>query len=51
MAIQNYNDLYAHYGHEIHVNRYTDTLGDVINVSIECEDCYEVLIDFDNEGE
>jgi hypothetical protein len=51
MSVQTYNELAEHYGHGINITKYTDTLGNGINMSIECEDCYEVLIDFDNEGE
>jgi hypothetical protein len=51
MSVQNYSDLADHYGHDINISKYTDTLGNGINMAIECEDCYEVLLDFDNEGE
>jgi hypothetical protein len=51
MSAQNYSDLYAHYGHPVVIARYTDNVGDVSNVAIECEECNEVLLDFDNEGE
>ena len=50
MSVQTYNDLAEHYGHDIVIGKYTDTLGNAINMSIECEDCYEVLLDFDYEG-
>jgi hypothetical protein len=51
MSVQNFNDLNEHYGHELVVRHYQDTLGNPINVAIECEDCHEVLLDYDKEGE
>ena len=42
MACQNYNDLYSHREHKISIHTYYDE-----NVAIECEDCHEVLLDFD----
>lgn len=48
--INNFNDLYKHYGHEVVVARYEDTTNEPINVAIECIDCYEVLIDYDREA-
>jgi hypothetical protein len=47
MACQNFTDLLKHYGHEVVVARYTDNENEVHNVGIECEDCHEVLLDFD----
>lgn len=34
----------SHAGHNVVVSIY----GDNVNVAVECEDCYEVLIDFDS---
>jgi hypothetical protein len=45
MSVQNYADLIAHKGHEISIYTYHDE-----NVAIECEDCHEVLLDFNREG-
>jgi hypothetical protein len=45
MSAQNYNDLAEHFGHPLHIAIY----GDQTNVAIECEECDEVLLDFDNE--
>jgi hypothetical protein len=45
MAVQNYKDLISHYGHTISIAIY----GEGNNVSLECEHCFEVLLDFDNE--
>ena len=43
-----YYDLLAHIGHKIVVVGYgEDGDGDFANVAIECEDCNEVLVDFD----
>ena len=39
------NEWLNHQGHKIVVARYTDTNNDVINVSIECEECWQVLAD------
>jgi hypothetical protein len=44
MSVQNYSDLADHYGHSLDVAIY----GDQANIAIECENCNEVLIDFDN---
>lgn len=46
MSVQNYNDLADHYGHSLDVVIY----GNQANIAIECENCNEILIDFDNEG-
>lgn len=46
MAAQNYADLVAHEGHKISIHRYYTE-----NVAVECEECFEVLLDFDNEEE
>jgi hypothetical protein len=43
MSAQNYNDLSEHYGHKIDIAIY----GNEANVAVECEDCSEVLFDFD----
>jgi hypothetical protein len=51
MSVQNYADLNEHYGHELNVRHYQDTLGNPVNIAIECVDCYEVLLDYDKEGE
>ena len=44
MASANYEELNAHIGHSVVVANYATE-----NVAIECEDCSEVLIDFDRE--
>lgn len=42
-----FNELKHHVGHKIKVVEYGD--GQIVaNVAIECETCFEVLIDFDN---
>jgi len=51
MSANNFDELYRHYGHQVVVARYTDEEGKVIGVAVECEECYEVLIDYDKEGE
>lgn len=44
MSVINYKELKAHKGHHIVVVTYGE---EEENVAIECEDCYEVLLDFD----
>ena len=51
MSSTSFKELYQHYGHEIVCARYTDSEGDVANVALECVDCNEVLMDYDNEKE
>ena len=48
MSAFNYEELERHVGHNIVCVRYTDENNVVYNVSLECEDCCEVLLDFDN---
>jgi hypothetical protein len=47
VSVQTFNELADHYGHSLNVAIY----GDQTNIAIECENCNEVLLDFDNEGE
>jgi hypothetical protein len=49
MAVQNFTELVSHAGHNVAVVTYG--LDVPINVAVECEDCYEVLFDFEREGE
>ena len=44
MSVQNYSDLIAHKGHSISIFTYAEQ-----NVSVECEECHEVLVDYDRE--
>jgi hypothetical protein len=46
MSATDYNDLSRHIGHKVEVVTYADT-----NIAIECEECSEVLLDFDREVE
>ena len=54
MSVWNFEDLMRHVDHDVRVSRYVafDTGGQerTLNVAIECEDCYEVLVDFDAPG-
>lgn len=43
MGAHSYEDLIRHVGHKIVCVKYADGQ----NVAVECEDCYEVIIDFD----
>jgi len=45
-----FEELYRHYGHEVVVARYTDLNGEAIAVAVECNDCPEVIINHDKEG-
>lgn len=51
MGVHSFDDLAMHVGHDVHVAQYVtfDELGEmrVANVAIECETCYEVLLDYD----
>lgn len=45
-----FNKLSEHIGHNIVIVKYVvDEVSPAINISIECEDCAEVLIDFEEE--
>jgi hypothetical protein len=44
MSATTYEELLRHVGHDIE----TITYGSVENVAIECNTCYEVLMDYDN---
>lgn len=46
MSVNNFAELLAHAGHEVNVNTYGDK-SDPVNVAVECEDCQEVLLDYD----
>ena len=52
MGVHTFEDLLSHRGHDVRVNQYVtfDDDGEmsVLNVAIECEECYTVLIDFEN---
>ena len=38
-------EIGKHYGHEIVVAQYSDSEGTPVNYSIECMDCFEVIVD------
>jgi hypothetical protein len=44
MSATDYADLSRHIGHKVEVVTYAE-----VNVAIECEDCSEVLLDYDKE--
>ncbi len=49
MSVNSYKELKAHKGHKIVVATYGDNKRkDNLSASIECEDCNEVLLSFDN---
>lgn len=48
MSVQNYTELFYHYGHHIVIAQYSSKskpAGE--SVAIECEDCSEVLLDYE----
>ena len=45
MSAYSYQELREHIGHAVVVVEY----GNGVNVAIECEDCCEVLLDFDED--
>jgi hypothetical protein len=45
MRVQNFQGLYYHYGHQVEVVMYGHR-----NIAIECDDCSEILLDFNEEG-
>lgn len=47
MAAQNYEELAQHQGHKVEVVIY----GGEANAAVECVECSEVLMDFDNDEE
>ena len=50
MSVNNFAELVAHAGHSVSVNTYGDP-SDPVNVAVECGDCQEVLLDYDQECE
>lgn len=46
-GFSDYDNIRAHLGHKVVVAMY----GDEQNISIECEDCCEVLVSYDNDEE
>ena len=45
MSVNKFEELYAHFGHDIRIAVYAIAA----NVAIECLDCNETLIEFDKE--
>ena len=50
MAVSNYEELSSHVGHKIECVYYGDGK-EIVNVSLECTDCNEVIMDFDKPDE
>ena len=50
MSATNFEELYKHYGHNVVVAQYTEQDNEPVNVAIECNDCDEVLMDYDKES-
>ncbi len=47
MSVANFKELKSHKGHKLEIVIY----GDDENCALECIDCQEVLLDFNNEDE
>ena len=47
MSVSNYHELGVHVGHAIRCVRYGDPDGSPGGVAVECEECKEVLIEFE----
>ena len=50
MGVHSFEDLIKHVGHKIECDEYGGP-NDGWNVTLECVDCHEVLVSFDNRGE
>lgn len=50
MSANNFRELYRHKGHKVAVVEYLDLDGEPVNVAVECEECFEVLMDYEREG-
>jgi len=50
MGVMGYGDLISHVGHKVVVVTYGEEGEIPVNVAIECEDCKEVLLDYDFHG-
>lgn len=49
MGVHDYTDLINHEGHHIECVTYIERVTSrITNVAVECTDCCEVLMDFDN---
>ena len=46
MSVYDYKSLLEHVGHKIVIVTYGRSINDSVNVAIECEDCNEVLLDY-----
>jgi hypothetical protein len=51
MSADTFTELSRHYGHKIAVVQYGGESGEPVNVAIECDNCSEVLLDYEREGE
>lgn len=50
MASTNFNDLMRHADHSVGMQTYADAeTGEVVNVAVECFECSEVILDYDND--
>ena len=38
-------ELINHYGHKVEIGKYANDEDTILNLAIECMDCYEVIID------
>jgi hypothetical protein len=51
VSANSFEELQRHYGHKLSVVEYGDMDGRIVNISAECNDCHEVIMDYDREEE
>lgn len=49
MSVNSFDELISHQTHDINVTAYGPINGELLNAAIECNDCSEILIDFDRD--
>jgi hypothetical protein len=47
MSVHTFEELMKHKGHKIVCVTYGNKQSGIVNVALECETCYEVLLDYD----
>lgn len=50
MSADSFDELSRHTGHAVSVVEYVEQNGNALNVAIECQNCNEVLMDYDKKG-
>ena len=49
MSADTFTELSRHIGHAVAVVEYAGQEGNAVNVAVECETCFEVLMDYERE--